>query len=85
MDRPNAWAVAIALGVVAGRNSEKSREHGGLAGLDKVADRASREAALALTDAVADLMLGERRSLQGEARSAALFTGRGCAGEAGEG
>lgn len=60
MDGQDAWDLAIAFAVSAGRNREKARELGGNAGLEKLADRASLNASEALKDGLEALLLGSR-------------------------
>lgn len=68
MDGQNAWRLAIAFAVAAGRNSEKARELGGHSGLEKLADRASLNAGEALKDGLEALLLGSRDGARARAQ-----------------
>lgn len=86
MDGQDPWALAIGLACIAGRNRAAARRDPALAGLLKVAERAHRDADMAIADGMAEMIMGEQRSAQGGEGPAALIAGpEGTGGEGGKG
>ena len=58
-DDTNPFAIAVAAGIAAGRNSAVSRLNGGLSGLDRLADRFSAISRDAIQEGLQRLGLDE--------------------------